>query len=316
MLERHGPRAHGTTTQRLHKLYQERQDNPADLLLNFAIYWAGKNGGSREILLALRTLQEKERERVPRTDPQLDATLTAALLRSARRCLAAGVLTNASLREHGMHDVLEKLGEARRKRRIEEERFRLLQPALSADLEESGPDSPLVPGRALSDVQEEQYICDVAEWKNVRIAQSRSYIRDQALARQMKKAAGYSCQVCGESLANPVLSRRFVHAHHIEPLSAGGPDAERNLVVLCPSCHAKLHAAEIRIERDAERWQVTTRSGDRRPLVCGDDPQQRAEAREQAIGARIVELFASLTRERQAAIVEELRGRLDTGGLA
>lgn len=40
------------------------------------------------------------------------------------------------------------------------------------------------------------------------------------------------CELCG--------SRRCLEAHHIIPVSVGGPDSIDNMIVVCGSCHAKL----------------------------------------------------------------------------
>lgn len=33
----------------------------------------------------------------------------------------------------------------------------------------------------------------------------------------------------------------MLHAHHVVPLACGGEDRPRNVVVLCPNCHALAH---------------------------------------------------------------------------
>ena len=40
------------------------------------------------------------------------------------------------------------------------------------------------------------------------------------------------CELCG--------SKRNLEAHHIIPVSVGGPDESDNLIVVCGSCHSKL----------------------------------------------------------------------------
>lgn len=40
------------------------------------------------------------------------------------------------------------------------------------------------------------------------------------------------CELCG--------SRRGLQAHHIIPITCGGPDTSNNLVCVCEACHARL----------------------------------------------------------------------------
>jgi hypothetical protein len=251
----------------LRDLYRERRERPEDLLLNFAIHWAGKAGDDPDILQALCDLQHEEMVRVS-PDTEFQALTSAAALRCARHCLVNGSIDKAWLKDRGQQLLLDKLGETRMQRLIEAERAKLAQPALSPGLEPGGPDVPLVPGRALADIQDEQYAQDRAECSNVRERETRSYVRDQALAREAKKAAGYACQICRDHLPNPALSRRFVHAHHIQPLSEHGADRLHNLVVVCPNCHSRLHAGTIRLAWDgAGVLQITIGNEQPRPVV-------------------------------------------------
>jgi 5-methylcytosine-specific restriction protein A len=43
--------------------------------------------------------------------------------------------------------------------------------------------------------------------------------------------------------------------HHKRPLSEGGDHSKENLIALCSSCHARIHA-----ER-GDRWHTTGRGG-------------------------------------------------------
>jgi 5-methylcytosine-specific restriction endonuclease McrA len=179
-----------------------------------------------------------------------------AALRVARHCLADRTIAKAWLKERGQTVLLDKLGETRMERLLEEEWARAQQPALSRELEATRTDAPLVPGRTLADSQAEQHAQDLAEWANRRFAETRSHVRDQFLAQQSKESAGYACQICGDHVEDPVIARRFVHSHHIEPLSEGGKDVLENLIVLCPNCHSRVHAHEYKIEPRDGRLSV------------------------------------------------------------
>ncbi len=259
--------------------------------------------------MVLREIQDQESKRADR--PELYATVRAALIRCARRCLAEGTVTKSWFEERGWDDVLAKLRETRIKRLIEAERARLAQPALTPALEQDGPDTPLVPGRALADFIEQQYIGGLAEWKNVHIVESRSYVRDQALARQVKEQTGGTCQCCGDRLDNRVLSRRFVHAHHLEPLSEGGADTGDNMVVLCPNCHARLHAKTFRVERrDDGIYATTSATAEPQKLLERGDMAGAQQRREQTTVEQVVRLAETLGFERRARLVQELLAKL------
>lgn len=57
---------------------------------------------------------------------------------------------------------------------------------------------------------------------------------------------GYSCSVCKISFETVYgeLGKNFIHVHHLEPLALSGAvviDPIRDLIPICPNCHAMLH---------------------------------------------------------------------------
>ena len=50
----------------------------------------------------------------------------------------------------------------------------------------------------------------------------------------MYQRAGYRCQMCGRSNVR-------LHAHHMVPISRGGPTSSENLASVCEDCHSRLH---------------------------------------------------------------------------
>lgn len=50
------------------------------------------------------------------------------------------------------------------------------------------------------------------------------------IKREAKARDGYECRCCGRS-------GKGVEAHHIKPVSLGGPTTLANLVTLCHGCH-------------------------------------------------------------------------------
>lgn len=57
------------------------------------------------------------------------------------------------------------------------------------------------------------------------------------------------CTVCDYDENTKIL-----HGHHIVPRYANGADTPNNIVILCPTCHALVHAGEI----ISEGWFQTT----------------------------------------------------------
>ncbi len=58
---------------------------------------------------------------------------------------------------------------------------------------------------------------------------------------------GYACGICGFDFERMYgnIGRRFIHVHHIVPVSMIGPNyqinPEKDLIPVCPNCHAMLH---------------------------------------------------------------------------
>lgn len=58
---------------------------------------------------------------------------------------------------------------------------------------------------------------------------------------------GYNCSVCGMNFEKKYgeIGKNFIHVHHVVPISTIGQeyqiDPEKDLVPVCPNCHAMLH---------------------------------------------------------------------------
>ncbi len=81
------------------------------------------------------------------------------------------------------------------------------------------------------------------------LAMTHRIIRDTVLARKLKQAYGFRCQICGTTRKNGT-GESYAEAHHIRPLGHphDGPDAKENLVVLCPNHHADFDLGAISID--------------------------------------------------------------------
>jgi hypothetical protein len=79
-------------------------------------------------------------------------------------------------------------------------------------------------------------------------------LRDTELAREIKKAHGYKCQMCEYVLRLPDGSD-YAEAHHIQPLGQphNGPDVAGNILCLCARHHAEVDYGAIRIDIRALR---------------------------------------------------------------
>jgi Holliday junction DNA helicase RuvB len=74
------------------------------------------------------------------------------------------------------------------------------------------------------------------------------------LRRKVLARDGHCCRLC--------KSRHRRHLHHIIPVSVGGPTELGNLLALCRSCHARVHAGLVRIVGDARgAWRFEDAEG-------------------------------------------------------
>ena len=76
------------------------------------------------------------------------------------------------------------------------------------------------------------------------------YVRDQAIAKYVKRRARGICQLCGQPAPFEVNGEPFLEEHHVVPLSEGGPDTIENACALCPNCHKKMHRLNLQADKD------------------------------------------------------------------
>lgn len=75
---------------------------------------------------------------------------------------------------------------------------------------------------------------------------SERIIRDSELTAKLKNIYNNECQICGYHIDLP-NGQRYAEAHHIFPLSEGGPDISENIICVCPNCHVELDYCVIKI---------------------------------------------------------------------
>lgn len=79
------------------------------------------------------------------------------------------------------------------------------------------------------------------------ITLSKKYERNRLNRELCLLNKGYKCLICGFDFEDVygAIGRRFIHVHHVIPVSQIGPDYIINPVVdlipVCPNCHAMLH---------------------------------------------------------------------------
>ena len=102
------------------------------------------------------------------------------------------------------------------------------------------------------------------------------------------------------------MARRFVQAHHVQPLSELGPDIGENVVVLCPNCHTRLHAGAMRAERTDQGIRIVeVQTG--YPVHRGEDASSQPEGQQgRAFHQRMVDWFRDLDTQRQDLVLREL----------
>ena len=81
-------------------------------------------------------------------------------------------------------------------------------------------------------------------------------VRDSAIVRRLKRLYDDRCQICGERVSG-LHGWTYAEAHHVRPLGAphGGPDAEDNLLILCPNHHAACDFGAIELKSTELRFE-------------------------------------------------------------
>lgn len=73
------------------------------------------------------------------------------------------------------------------------------------------------------------------------------YERNPVARSKCLEIYGYDCQVCGMNFEKTYgeIGKNFIHVHHVNPIASKGSQYEidscKDLVPVCPNCHAMLH---------------------------------------------------------------------------
>jgi 5-methylcytosine-specific restriction enzyme A len=85
--------------------------------------------------------------------------------------------------------------------------------------------------------------------------------RDPRVRAAVLTRAQGRCECCGEPGFSMPNGAVYLETHHVIPLSEGGPDAESNVVALCPNHHRRAHHGLDRAELRSTLQQYLARLG-------------------------------------------------------
>ena len=101
----------------------------------------------------------------------------------------------------------------------------------------------------------------------------RSYERPSAITSYVKRTRGATCQLCGEFGFVKRNGKRYCEVHHLFHLSENPPPnclAPEYLVVLCATCHRRMHYADVgEPVREGNLWCVRVDDTEYRLAVDG-----------------------------------------------
>jgi len=66
--------------------------------------------------------------------------------------------------------------------------------------------------------------------------------RNKKIVNELKKIYNNQCQICGFTFKKD-NGENYSESHHLIPLKDNGIDDIKNLIIVCPNCHKKLHYA-------------------------------------------------------------------------
>lgn len=117
----------------------------------------------------------------------------------------------------------------------------------------------------------------------------RRVIRDWRVA-DIAKQGKEICEHCRWKPPAPSL----LHAHHVVPVSCGGPDESANLLVLCPNCHAIAHYVAPRVNTLRQYCGPRTATELQRWMSAADKPRELARVRRVRMLSRVGPILEAL----------------------
>lgn len=101
--------------------------------------------------------------------------------------------------------------------------------------------------RKLTDKELVKRAANIRSRAGCRRATINLYEKNVYVAELARRKANGSCQLCEQPAPfRDRNGRAFLETHHIKRISEGGEDTIDNTVALCPNCHAKMHALNLK----------------------------------------------------------------------
>ena len=91
-----------------------------------------------------------------------------------------------------------------------------------------------------------------------RLVLLRQLHRPSSVSQLVKALRGTTCVLCGAPGFRKRDGSRYAEVHHVEELSAGLPGVlgSDNMVVVCATCHRKLHYADVAVSQGDGGWTI------------------------------------------------------------
>ena len=126
---------------------------------------------------------------------------------------------------------------------------------------EGGTPNPVTPRLSADDpsqlirIYDEQYATVAPERVKAYVSLIR---RPTELSKALKERANHTCQLCSGEGFIQKNGRPYTETHHISEVSRleVGSLQSSNVIVLCPTCHRKMHYAPVELERVDVGWLI------------------------------------------------------------
>ncbi|GBG96290.1 HNH endonuclease [Lactococcus termiticola] len=122
------------------------------------------------------------------------------------------------------------------------------------------PSPEILAERALQASQYNLGQFEIIKQPSYRATRSFSFDRNTDIRDYVLLLSNGICALCDQDAPFKVEGRPFLHSHHIEYLSNGGPDILDNCIAVCPNCHAKIHQLEDPKDKEKLLKQVQIRN--------------------------------------------------------
>jgi len=86
--------------------------------------------------------------------------------------------------------------------------------------------------------------------------------RNRRIISKLKKLRPNKCQICDEEHFLKENGDPYSEVHHVKELSKGGSQATNNCLVICPTCHRKMHHASVEIDDLGKKFKITINGAD------------------------------------------------------